>query len=125
MEVTGDGGLSVSVAEKLLGRRLKLHPDLLVLSTGIVPRDNSSVAQQLKVPLTSDGFFSEAHMKLRPVDFSLVGSTSAGPPIPPTMGDDAAGQALPREPPPLLSRDELETKGVEWRPGSAPGASYA
>ncbi len=113
VEVTGEGALSVSVAEKVLGRRLKLHPDLLVLSTGIVPRDNSSVAQQLKVPLTSDGFFSEAHMKLRPVDFSADGLYLCGTAHSPRFIEETILQAkaTAARAATILSRDELETKG--------------
>lgn len=53
--------------------RLMFEPDLLVLGTGIEPGDNGACAQILKVPLTQDGFFLEAHAKLRPLDFAADG----------------------------------------------------
>jgi heterodisulfide reductase subunit A len=101
------------VTETVLGRRLLLHPDMLVLSTGIVPRDNSTVAQQLKVPLTSDGFFSEAHMKLRPVDFSADGLFLCGTAHSPRFIEETILQAkaTAARAATILSRDELETKG--------------
>jgi heterodisulfide reductase subunit A-like polyferredoxin len=52
--------------------------DLLALSCAIVPRDNSAIATLLKVPRTMEGFFLEAHMKLRPVDFASDGMFLAG-----------------------------------------------
>jgi heterodisulfide reductase subunit A len=63
----------IKTKELILGRDLHLHPDLLVLSTGIVPQENKSLAQLLKVPLNQDGFYTEAHVKLRPIDFSADG----------------------------------------------------
>ncbi|MCP5103681.1 MAG: 4Fe-4S dicluster domain-containing protein, partial [bacterium] len=48
--------------------------DLVILAAGIVPNEeNGAIAKFLKVPLNNDGFFLEAHMKLRPVDFAVDG----------------------------------------------------
>ena len=55
-----------------------LAPDLVVLSSAVVPYENEPLAKMLKVPLTADGFFLEAHMKLRPVDFATDGVFLAG-----------------------------------------------
>jgi len=69
-----DGHLAVSVDDSLLNMRLNIDCDAVVLSTGMAPRDdNIELAQKLKIPLTQDGFFLEAHMKLRPVDFASDG----------------------------------------------------
>ncbi len=69
----GDG-LTVRVHDAILGATLELRPDLLVLSAGIVSNpDNKTLSQFLKVPLEADGFFLEAHVKLRPVDFATDG----------------------------------------------------
>ena len=55
------------------------HADLVVLSPAIIPRpENTELAQQLKVPLNENGFFLEAHVKLRPVDFATEGFFLAG-----------------------------------------------
>ena len=68
------GGLEVSVYSPLAGQQIAIAADLVVLSAGIVPdRESKNVAQLLKVPLNQDGFFLEAHMKLRPVDFATDG----------------------------------------------------
>ncbi|MGZ4814690.1 MAG: FAD-dependent oxidoreductase [Terriglobales bacterium] len=66
--------LNVSVFDQTLGMPILIAADLVVLSAGIHPdEDNRTIAQFLKVPLNSDGFFLEAHMKLRPVDFMTDG----------------------------------------------------
>ena len=68
------GKLRVKVRDRILRRDLLFDADLVVLSTGIVPNeDNKKLSQMLKVPLTEDRFFLEAHVKLRPVDFATDG----------------------------------------------------
>jgi heterodisulfide reductase subunit A len=74
-----DQTLSVQVKDVILGETVELHPDAVVLSTGIRPRDgNLDLAKILKIPLSKDKFFLEAHMKLRPVDFAKQGVFLAG-----------------------------------------------
>ncbi len=68
-----DGMLRVGFLDRLLGEKIILDPDLLVLSVGIVPAKAEGLAKILKIPLTNDGFFLEAHPKLRPVEFSVDG----------------------------------------------------
>ena len=68
-----NGMLRVEFLDKLLGEKVVLEPDLLVLSVGIVPGEVEELAIILKIPLTADGFFLEAHPKLRPVEFSVDG----------------------------------------------------
>ncbi len=69
----GDG-LSIEVFDQTLKVPIEISADLVVLSAGIIPGDgNDEIAQFLKVPLGHDGFFLEAHMKLRPVDFATDG----------------------------------------------------
>ena len=66
--------LQVTVYDQTLGMPIMISADLVVLSAGIHPQeDNRKIAQLLKVPLNSEGFFLEAHMKLRPVDFMTDG----------------------------------------------------
>ncbi len=73
-EVTEAGGkVSVKVIDPLLEETILLEPSLLVLSVGMVPNDVEALAKMLKVPLTEEGFFLEAHVKLRPVEFSVEG----------------------------------------------------
>ena len=74
-EVSQNGhGLNVCVVDQTLGMPVKIAADYVVLSAGIHPnKGNQEIAQFLKVPLNGEGFFLEAHMKLRPVDFMTDG----------------------------------------------------
>jgi heterodisulfide reductase subunit A len=75
----GSGRLAISVMDPVLRSTVEIHPDLVVLSTGIEPGPhNERLAKMLKVPLNSDGYFLEAHVKLRPVDFATEGIFVAG-----------------------------------------------
>ena len=72
-------GLQVTVHDGALNRDFLLSPDLLVLSMPVVPNpDVRKLANLFKVPIDMDGFFQEAHVKLRPVDFSTNGTFMAG-----------------------------------------------
>jgi len=74
-EVKQSGGkLAVTVKDAMLKAPVRIEAQKVVLSTGIAPNsDNAELAQLLKVPVNQDGFFLEAHMKLRPVDFASDG----------------------------------------------------
>lgn len=86
--------LRVSVLDDILRARLNLEADLLVLSTAVVPREEGKeVAQRLKVPLTQEGFFLEAHLKLRPVDFATDGIFLCGLAHGPKMVSETIAQA--------------------------------
>jgi heterodisulfide reductase subunit A2 len=73
-----DGDLIVSYVDRIVKERVTLKPELLVLSAATIPRENEELATMLKVPRTAEGFFLEAHMKLRPVDFATDGLYLAG-----------------------------------------------
>jgi heterodisulfide reductase subunit A-like polyferredoxin len=91
---TGTGPLAVFVWEQVLGRNLELEPDLLVLSTPVVPPQGiRELASTLKLPFDMDGFFLEAHAKLRPVDFSADGIFMAGMAHYPKFLDETIAQA--------------------------------
>ena len=78
-QVDAAGRLSVRVDDDVLRRPIELNPDLVVLSAAIRPHEQAeSVSRALKVPLNADGFFLEAHMKLRPLDFPSDGIFLAG-----------------------------------------------
>jgi heterodisulfide reductase subunit A-like polyferredoxin len=74
-----NGQLCVSVNVQPEDESVTLAADWLVLSAGIEAEPgNSTLAQVLKVPLNDTGFFLEAHVKLRPVDFAAEGIYLAG-----------------------------------------------
>jgi heterodisulfide reductase subunit A-like polyferredoxin len=112
---SADGRLHVSVYDPVLQRRLGINADLLVLSAGVVPsKSNHEIGQLLKVPLNEDGFFLEAHMKLRPVDFTTRGVFMAGMAhsprrIPETVAQAYAAAARACS---IISHKELMTEAV-------------
>jgi heterodisulfide reductase subunit A len=107
--------LRITVADPILGERLALDADLLVLSAAVVPSDGSrDIARMFKAPLSPDGFFQEAHVKLRPVDFAAEGVYTCGTAhypksIPESIGQayGAAGRAVT-----LLSKDSVTASGA-------------
>jgi len=59
--------------DPVLSMQGELNPDLVVLSTPVIPEGNKELGQSLRLPVTKDGFFMEAHLKLRPLDFATEG----------------------------------------------------
>ncbi len=92
VEAAGDG-LRVRLTEPILGQEITLDADLLVLSTGIAPNDNAALSEVLGVPLDEDGFFQEAHPKMRPLDFLKEGVFLCGLAHSPRFIDEAISQA--------------------------------
>ena len=92
VEAAGNG-LRVSLREPILGQEIALDADLLVLSTGIAPHDNAALSQVLGVPLDEDGFFQEAHSKMRPLDFIKEGLFLCGLAHSPRFIDETICQA--------------------------------
>jgi heterodisulfide reductase subunit A-like polyferredoxin len=88
-----DGRILVSFESPVLRKRLSFRPDLLVLSAATLPADTGALAALMKVPRTQDGFFLEAHMKLRPVDFATDGIYLCGVAHSPKMIDECITQA--------------------------------
>lgn len=69
-----NGKLQVKVRDQLTsGEEIEIEPDLIVLVTGMVPRENDKLVDVLKLPVGLDGFFNEIHPKLRPVETVIDG----------------------------------------------------
>jgi heterodisulfide reductase subunit A len=111
-EVSRNGhGLQVSVVDQTLGMPLMITADLVVLSAGIQPHeDNRQVAQLLKIPLSGEGFFLEAHMKLRPVDFMTDGVFLCGLAHSPKTIEESIlqAQAAAARAATILAQDKIE-----------------
>jgi len=74
LDKTTNGRLSITVYENLMRKRISFPVDHLILATPMIPpEDNAKLSSILKVPLDSNGFYLEAHPKLRPVDFATDG----------------------------------------------------
>ncbi|HOV77692.1 MAG TPA: FAD-dependent oxidoreductase, partial [Sedimentisphaerales bacterium] len=93
--VSEAGGLKVSLTSPDFPEPLGIESDLVVLSTGIEADrvNNKRVSDMLKVPLNADGFYVEAHMKLRPVDFATEGVFLCGLAHSPKFLDESIAQA--------------------------------
>ena len=110
-----DGSLLVKVYNEELDCDVELEASLLVLAAAVEADEaaNRQIARLLKVPMTQDGFFLEAHVKLRPVDFATEGVFVCGLAHSPrnlresiVQGFAAAGRAAT-----IISKQSLETEG--------------
>ncbi len=89
-----DQSLLLRAEDTLLGRPISLTVDMVVLSIGVEPRqDSDKIAALLAIQKSSDGFFLEAHPKLRPVDALTDGIFIAGVAQSPKDIPDAVSQA--------------------------------
>lgn len=114
VEAAGSG-LKVTVADPVLGQLLELEADLVVLAAAVVPNESGrELARLFKATMSPDGFFQEAHVKLRPVDFAadgvfLCGSAQYPKHLSETISQayGAAGRAIT-----ILSGDSVTASGA-------------
>jgi heterodisulfide reductase subunit A-like polyferredoxin len=94
-QVSNDNGLVVTLKSPDLPESLAIEADNVVLSTGVEVdlANNKRISDMLKVPLNADGFYVEAHMKLRPVDFTTEGIFLCGLAHSPKFIDENIAQA--------------------------------
>jgi len=86
--------LSVRTFDAILNTDVVINPEKIILAPAMVPREDAiDLSRSLKVPLNEDNFFMEAHVKLRPVDFSAEGLYLAGLAHSPKMMDETISQA--------------------------------
>jgi heterodisulfide reductase subunit A len=115
-ELTKEGDkLKMAFWEPVLKQQLEIEPDLVVLSAATIPNpENKHIAEMLKVPLTKDGSFLEAHMKLRPVDFATDGVFLCGMAHSPKYIEESIAQACAAasRAATILSKKTLEMEGI-------------
>ncbi|MBI5920298.1 MAG: CoB--CoM heterodisulfide reductase iron-sulfur subunit A family protein [Betaproteobacteria bacterium] len=118
VEVVEEGGqnlLRVTVTDPVLGQKLALDTELLALATAVVPSSSRhEISKLFKLPLNADGFFQEAHVKLKPVDFGADGVFLCGTAHYPkhmletiSQAYGAAGRALN-----VLTKDSVTATGA-------------
>jgi heterodisulfide reductase subunit A-like polyferredoxin len=89
-----DGRFRVTVTDQVIKRPVEIYADIITLASAVIPRDDNGVFSRLfKVALNQDGFFMEAHAKLRPVDFACAGIFVCGLAHGPKAIDEAICQA--------------------------------
>jgi len=85
--------LQVTFTDRVLGRQMEIRPDLFILAAAVVTDREDPLAQFYKVSRNDDGFFAEAHVKLRPVDFATDGVFVCGLAHAPKSIDESIAQA--------------------------------
>ncbi|MFZ5450498.1 MAG: FAD-dependent oxidoreductase [Thermodesulfobacteriota bacterium] len=93
VEKAADGGLQVTVTDPILGMPVVLKPDILTLASAILPNPIEDLGELFKLPRNAEGFFNEAHAKLRPVDLPTDGIFLAGLAHYPKPIDESIAQA--------------------------------
>lgn len=114
VEATG-GGLSVTAYDYMLGEPVTIQANHLILSTGLRPHPSTEeIGKMYKLTRNNDGFFLEAHVKLRPVDFPSEGFFVAGLAHAPKNIDETISQALSAagRAGVLLSHERLGVSGI-------------
>jgi len=107
--------LKIKFWEPVIKTEVEIEPDLVILSAATIPNpDNKRLSEMLKVPLTKGGFFLEAHMKLRPVDFATDGIFLCGMAHSPKYIDESISQACAASAraTTILSKKALEMEGI-------------
>ncbi|UCG69832.1 MAG: FAD-dependent oxidoreductase [Thermoplasmata archaeon] len=113
--VKNKDGLTVEVLDPVLNQVIRIKPDNVVLSCGMEPQEgNYDLAKMLKVPLSKDGFFLEAHMKLRPVDFATDGIFLCGAAHFPKFVNESISQAAgaASRACTILSKEAISAEGI-------------
>jgi heterodisulfide reductase subunit A len=112
---TGPTGLNIRTYDYVINRDIELNADYIILSTGLRPHPSTEkVGSMYKVTRNQDGFYLEAHVKLRPVDFPSEGIFVAGLGHAPKNLDETITQALAAagRAGVLLSKERLGVSGV-------------
>jgi len=109
-----DGSIEITVTDHILARPVKLSVDLLTLATAIVPHHNAPLAELYKIPLNAEGFFTEAHAKIKPVEATTEGIYLAGLAHYPKPLQESVAEALAAasRAATVLSRDSLELESI-------------
>ncbi|MEE4353534.1 MAG: FAD-dependent oxidoreductase, partial [Desulfatiglans sp.] len=89
-----DDRLVVTFKDHVLQRDISISPDILALSAGMIAEDTEELATILKLPRNDEGFFIEAHVKLRPVDLANEGIFLCGTAHSPKLITETIAQSL-------------------------------
>jgi heterodisulfide reductase subunit A-like polyferredoxin len=113
----GPDAVTVTFEDPVLGRKLAVDADLLVLSAGMVAEDTEELASIVKLARTAEGHFMEAHVKLRPVDMATEGIFVCGTAHSPRLLHEtvAQAQAAAARAVTFLSQDHLTLSAVTAR----------
>ncbi len=108
-------GIKVNAFDYLLDQDIEMDADFVVLSTGLRPHPSAEkIGKMYKLTRNADGYFMEAHIKLRPVDFPSEGLFIAGLAHAPKNLDEtiSQAQAAAGRAGALLSQERLTVSGI-------------
>ena len=113
-----DGRLKITVTDQILQRPVSFMVDLLTLATAIIPHQNAPLAELYKIPLNAEGFFTEAHAKIKPVEAATEGIFLAGLCHYPKPMQESVAEALAcaSRANTILSRDFLQLESIISNP---------
>ncbi len=114
VEPGDDGRIRITVTDHILQRPVPLQVDLLTLATAIIPHHNAPLSELYKIPLNAEGFFTEAHAKIKPVEATTEGIYLAGlshypKPLQESIAEAMAAASRAAT---VLSRDVLELESI-------------
>jgi heterodisulfide reductase subunit A len=118
VEEAADGRLKITVVDQILERPVSFTVDFLTLATAIIPHQNAPLAELYKIPLNAEGFFTEAHAKIKPVEASTEGIFMAGLCHYPKPMQESVAEALAcaSRANTILSRDFLQLESIISNP---------
>ena len=91
---SSEADVMVTFKDHVLDSSLRVSADLLALSAGMVAEDTEELASIVKLARTAEGYFMEAHVKLRPVDMATEGVFVCGTAHSPKLLSESISQAL-------------------------------
>ena len=114
VEPGADGKISITVRDYILERPVRLSVDILTLASAIIPHHNAPLAELYKIPLNAEGFFTEAHAKIKPVEATTEGIYLAGLSHYPKPLQESVAEAMAAasRAATVLSRDFLELEST-------------
>lgn len=109
-------GNKIKAHDNILGKDVEIPVDTVLLAAGVAPlrEEKEELAKMVKVPISKDGFFFEAHQKLRPVDFATEGVYVAGSAHWPKFMDEciAQGSGAAARMLTIISKDKIVSEGI-------------
>ena len=110
-----DDGILVTVRDHVLQRDIEIRSDILALSAGVLPSGSEEVGRKLKLNTNAEGYFLEAHVKLRPVDMGSDGVFLCGTAHGPKLISEAIVQAnaAAARAVTFLSKDQIKLSAIK------------
>jgi heterodisulfide reductase subunit A len=118
VEEGSEGRIRITVKDQILQMPVSFEVDVLTLATAIIPHNNAPLAELYKIPLNAEGFFTEAHAKIKPVDAPTEGIYMAGlchypKPMQESIAEAMATAARAST---ILAKDSLMLESIISRP---------